>query len=113
MTDKKTVRDELASLTEAVRELRDDEVTAELRRLRAEVEALRAAKAAHHCSGCSCVHVHWHTFPNTWTYPVAPGCAGGAAPLIYTTNVTSVSEPQVTSVAAGGYGTYQLAGLSN
>ena len=63
----KSVREELAELTEAVRELREDEVTAELRRLRAEVEKLRAAKDGHHCHGCSCMHIHW--YPNTWTYP--------------------------------------------
>ena len=82
MTDKKTVRDELASLTEAVRELRDDEVTAELRRLRAEVEALRAQKAAHHCTGCACVHVHWTSYPGTWTIP---GCAPQPTQIWYGT----------------------------
>ena len=64
----KSVRDEIAELAEAVRELRDREVADELARLRAEVEKLRSEKTAHHCHGCSCTHVHWH-YPTTWTYP--------------------------------------------
>lgn len=65
----KSVREELAELTEAVRGLRDREVADELASLRAEVEKLRAERAAHHCHGCACTHVHWHTYPNTWTIP--------------------------------------------
>lgn len=68
MPDKKDVRDELAELTEAVRELRDREVAGELASLRAEVEKLRAERAAHHCVGCKCMHIHWHS-PYTWTAP--------------------------------------------
>lgn len=79
----KSVRDELAELTEAVRELRDREVAAEMASLRAEVEKLRAERSAHHCHGCSCTHVHWHS--GTWTYPgtvIYPNyvVSSGAAP---------------------------------
>ena len=94
MSDKKTVRDELAELTEAVRELREDEVTAELRRLRAEVEKLRAERATHHCTGCSCMHIHYYP-----TYPVVPGCAPYVQPQIWCGTVTSggVSDVTVTT----------------
>ena len=67
----KSVREELAELTEAVRELREDEVTAEIRRLRGEVERLRAERPAHHCHGCSCMHIHWQ--PYTWHLPELRG----------------------------------------
>lgn len=63
----KNVRDEIAELTEAVRELRDREVASELAGLRAEVKELRAERGAHHCHGCSCMHIHWQ--PYTWTVP--------------------------------------------
>ena len=89
----KGVRDELAELTEAVRELRDDDVTAELRRLRAEVEHLRAERAAHHCIGCQCMHIHY--WPAYQTYPV-PGCAPQPTQIWYGT---------VTSGSAGTGGT--------
>jgi hypothetical protein len=61
----KSVRDEIAELTEAVRELKDREVASELAGLRAEVEKLRAERATHHCHGCACMHIHWQ--PYTWT----------------------------------------------
>jgi hypothetical protein len=61
----KSVRDELAELTGAVRELRDREIADTVRELRAELAQLRAERAVHHCHGCSCVHM-------TWTYPVVP-----------------------------------------
>ena len=73
----KNLRDEITELAEAVRELRDREVAAELAGLRAEVEKLRAERATHHCIGCTCGHVCIHygtqlfggtvTYPNTWT----------------------------------------------
>jgi hypothetical protein len=77
MTDK-SVRNELAELTEAVRELRDREVAGELRSLRAEVEKLRAERVSHHCHGsqwhcnwghCGCFTFHSYTatYPNTLT----------------------------------------------
>ena len=59
----KSVREELAELTEAVRELREDEVTTELRRLRGEVERLRAERAVHHCHGCHCGGIHQRACP--------------------------------------------------
>lgn len=62
----KSVRDELAELTEVVRELRDREVADTLRDLRAEVEKLRAERATHQCT---CMHVHWYPLPGTVTYP--------------------------------------------
>jgi hypothetical protein len=66
MSDK-SIRDEVAELAEAVRELKDREVADTLRDLRAEVEKLRADRAAHHCHGCTCMHIHWQ--PYTWTVP--------------------------------------------
>ncbi len=82
----KNVRDEIAALTEAVRELRDREVAAELASLRAEVEKLRADQAAHHCHGCSCTHIHWSP-ATTWTYPI-PGCATQPTQIWYGTLAT-------------------------
>jgi len=63
----KSVSDEIAELAKAIGELRDREVAGELAALRAEVEKLRAERGHHHCSGCSCMHVHWH-YPTTWTH---------------------------------------------
>lgn len=65
MTDK-SIREELTELTGAVRELRDREVADTLRELRAEVEKLRAERAAHQC-----FHAHYWTYPpmGTVTYP--------------------------------------------
>lgn len=67
MSNDKSLRDDVAELTEAVNALRDREVADTLRDLRAEVEKLRAERGASHCHGCICSHVHW--YPNTWTYP--------------------------------------------
>lgn len=77
----KSLHDEVAELTEAVHELRDREVAAELRDLRAEVEKLRAERAAHQCV---CTHIHWHQ----QTYPI-PGCAPFVQPQIWCGTVTS------------------------
>ena len=73
VTDK-SLSEEIAGLAEAVRELRDREVAAELASLRAEVEKLRAERTSHHCHGCACMHIHYQypitttvTYPNTWT----------------------------------------------
>jgi hypothetical protein len=105
MADSKNVREELADLTEAVRELRDREVADTLRELRAEVEKLRAERAGHHCHGCSCTHIHWNTYP-------APGCAPYYLPQVWygtvTSGTTTVSYgDSVTAtngnVSAGGY----------
>ena len=103
----KNVREELAELTEAVRELRDREVADELRSLRAEVEKLRAGRAAYHCHGCSCTHIHWHqpytwTIPGTVTHPIYVQASG---------STTSVSQAAA-NVAAGG-GTTYFAALGN
>ncbi len=102
----KNLRDEVAHLTEAVRELRDREVADTLRDLRAEVERLRAERATHHCVGCSCMHIHW--YPQT--YPL-PGCApvwygtvtsGGTADFaVTTTNAAAGYNPAVTMFGIG------------
>jgi hypothetical protein len=72
--DGKSVRDELAELTGAVRELRDREIADVIRELRAEVAQLRAERAVHHCHGCSCVHMTWaySPAPIPSTYPAYP-----------------------------------------
>ena len=99
MSDK-SISDEVAALAEAVRELKDREVADTLRELRAEVEKLRAERAAHHCHGCACTHVHWYpnvwtgtvTYPQTWTVSSggnASGLGGGAGG--YNPAVTTVS----------------------
>lgn len=88
--DAKPVRQELAELTEAVRELRDREVADEIKALRGEIERLRAEKAPHTCCGHSCVHWHYWpsvTYPATYTLPNTVICGSGYA-----------------SVASGAYG---------
>ena len=55
MTDGKTLREELA---DTVRDLKDNEVAAAVRELRAEVEKLRAERETHHCHSVCCPH--WH-----------------------------------------------------
>lgn len=89
----KSVRDELAELTGAVRELRDREVADTLRDLRAEVEKLRAERVAHQCS---CTHVHWYQ----QTYPI-PGCAPYVQPQIWYGTVTSGTS--TASAVGSGY----------
>ena len=89
MTDK-SLRGEVAELTEAVRDLRDREVADTLRELRAEVEKLRAERGAHHCHGCTCTHIHWQTYP-------IPGCA----PYVRYGTVTSGTS--TASVGGAGY----------
>lgn len=100
MTDK-TLRDEVAALTETVRELRDREVADTLRELRAEVEKLRADRASHHCTGCSCMHIHWY---QQQAYPI-PGCAP-VYPQVWCGTVTSGGTSDfaatVTTAAAAG-----------
>jgi hypothetical protein len=98
MASDKSLRDDVAELAEAVRELRDREVADTLRDLRAEVAQLRAERTAHHCHGCSCTHFHWQ--PYTWTLP------GTVTHPNYT--VTSG-----TSTAAGTATTVSLTGLYN
>lgn len=86
----KNLRDEITELTEAVRELRDREVADTLRELRAEVEKLRAERAAHQCT---CTHIHWQTYP-------VPGCAPVFPQIWYGTDINTFST---TNIAAGGY----------
>lgn len=103
----KSVRDELAELAEAVRELREDEVAAELRRLRAEMESLRAERAAHHCHGCSCTHIHWH--PYTWTVPGTVTYPNYVVTCGADTNSVTTTYGVTTNAAAGVGTTYSLA----
>jgi hypothetical protein len=103
MTDKK-VSDELAELTEAVRELKDREVADTIRELRAEIEKLRAERAGHHCHGCSCTHIHWH-YPATWTVP---------GTITYPNYVvTSGTNTITTTNAAAGVGSTYTLSLGN
>jgi len=97
MTDK-DIRAEIADLAVAVRELSDREVADELRSLRAEVEKLRAERAAHTCHGCTCTHVHWQTYP-------LPGCAPYVIPQIWSGTVTAGGgySTVTTTNAASGY----------
>ena len=99
MTDK-TVREEIAELTTAVHDLRDNEVAAELRSLRAEVERLRAERATHHCTGCSCTHVHWYP---QYQPLVAPGCAPQPTQVWYGTGTSGVA-PDFTMTATNNVG---------
>ena len=106
----KSLRDEAAELvTEAVRELRDSEVAEALRDLRAEVEKLRAERAAHSCHGHCCSHGHcnwghcgcWitHSFttmlPNVWVSPYQ--VTYGGTSTVTTTNTSGYVN------AASGY----------
>ena len=89
----KSVREELAELTEAVRELRDREVADTLRDLRAEVEKLRTERAAHQCP---CTHIHWQTYP-------VPGCAPYVQPQIWYGTVTTGTSGYATTANTAGY----------
>ena len=106
MTDSKTLREELA---DAVRDLKDNEVAEAVRELRAEVEKLRAERAAHTCHGSCCSHVHCNhghcgCFTVHYGYSYTNVAAGGALPLTYTvtsgTNI-SIAPWATTNVAAG------------
>ena len=92
------LRDEITELTEAVHQLRDREVAAELAGLRAEVEKLRAERGAHQCHGCTCTHVHWYQ----QTYPI-PGCAPYVLPQVWTRTVGITPEYTVTTTNTTGY----------
>ena len=100
MTDK-NLHDEIAELAEAVRELRDREVAAELAGLRAEVEKLRAERAAHQCT---CAHLHWHTYPTIWGAPAAP-----YPNYVVTCDADTTTITTATNMAAGVGSTYTLA----
>jgi hypothetical protein len=89
MTDSKITRDDLDDLLKAVRELRDSEVADVVRDLRAEVERLRAEKAApvpvpvpcvhvchcvlHHCNWGHCGCWTFHSYGYVPTYPLTGG----------------------------------------
>lgn len=85
MADSKKASELAAELAEALRELPDDEVAAELRALRAAVEKLSAA-GRDHCHGFCChSHCNWgHCFCGTWHY-----------------TVTTVTQPFYTSISSG------------
>jgi hypothetical protein len=107
MSDK-SIRDEVAELAEAVRELRDREVADELRSLRAEVEKLRAERETHTCQRCTCMHVHWQTYPlpgcapyiqpQVWYGTVTAGVTAGSGYTVTTTNAASGYNPAVTTL---------------
>ena len=99
------VREELAELTEAVRELRDREIAGEIRELRAEIEKLRAEKALHHCHGCSCVHVTWTSpawTPTPYVPPYTITCGDTS------TSIAAGSAISVPAVSAPAVGTFTL-----
>jgi hypothetical protein len=101
----KNLRDEITELTEAVRELRDREVADTLRDLRAEVEKLRAEREAHHCHGCSCMHIHWQPYPYSYVQPQIWYGTGtvGVTPnyTVTTTNTAAGYNPAVTTLSLG------------
>jgi hypothetical protein len=102
VSDEKSTREQLTEIAEAVREIADNEVAEEVRKLRAEVEALRATRELHHCHGLCCTHVHCNWgHCNCWTvhYPVP----GTVTSPVWITNVGSTSAGSIdcTSVAAG------------
>lgn len=101
MTDK-NLRDEVAALTNAVHELRDREMADVLRDLRAEVERLRAERGTHHCTGCSCMHIHYYQQP----YAI-PGCAP-AMPQIWCGTVTAGRDSTTVSDYVNTSGTNTL-----
>ena len=108
------LRDEVAELKNAVRELHDREVADELRSLRAEVEKLRAERAAHTCHGSCCSHVHcnhghcgcftWHgygsttvTYPQTFTVSAGGGNVSGSGWV----SAGSGYNPSITTLGTG------------
>ena len=98
------ISDELAELTEAVRELRDREVAAEIRELRGELEKLRAEREHHHCNGCHSGHVTWVYPYTTWpsqawiSQPYTVTCGDGYS-SVTTTNTTAGYNPTVTTLS--------------
>ena len=92
MSDK-SIRDEVAELAEAVRDLKDREVADTLRELRAEVAKLRAEREAHQCT---CTHIHWQTYP-------APGCVPYVQPQIWYDTVTTGTSGYATTGNTAGY----------
>lgn len=105
--EKRRLRDEVAELARTVDGLRQE---------------LALSRAGHACHGSPCcvatmshVHCNWG---HCWCYTVhvyyqaypVPGCAGGALPLIYTTNIGAdvpfVTTNAAAGAAAGGFTTY-------
>lgn len=90
-----TVREEIAGLAEAVRDLRDREVAGELARLRAEIEALRADASRERC----CHHPAWpYPYPITWA---APAIAPITVTWPYTVTCGDVADSVTLSGASG------------
>lgn len=116
----KTVRDELAELTTAIQDLRDNEVATELRNLRAEVERLRAEQGAHHC-GCTCTHLNITPAPYVppasapWVYPTQIWCgtvtSGSSTDPRMASAVTTSLPGDVT--ATGAVGSLSYAATAN
>jgi hypothetical protein len=93
----KTVRDEIAALTDAVHELRDREVADTLRDLRAEVERLRAERGAHHC-------MHATPWFYTGTYPLTVTCGSAGNINVPTLTASAVTPVWGSTIAADGKG---------
>jgi hypothetical protein len=110
MSDTKTVPEELAELTEAVRELRDRQVADEIKALREEIERLRAKETApapsccghHHC-GC----VHWHYWPSL-TYPYTVTYTQPATLTMGASGAANTGTYMASNMTAGGGTTYSL-----
>jgi hypothetical protein len=99
--EKRRLRDEVAKLSDAVRDLRDD------------IAEERRARVTHYCqpNGCQCGHTfYWPAAgcnPNIWQQPVtikwgttfeaanpAPGCAGNpGATTTYMMSATACASP--------------------
>jgi len=114
----KDLREEVAELAAAVRDLRDREVADELRSLRAEVERLRAEHTAPACHGHCCVHVHcnWghcgcftvhsyaigpqpYVYPQVWYGTVTSGGTSDFGGTVTTTNAASGCNPGATTLS--------------
>ena len=86
---KSSLRDDVAELTEAVRELRDREVAETIRELRAEIAQLRAERSGH----CGCTHIHWSLpyVPPSPTFPLVTYSTGAGGYVgVTTTNSTAI-----------------------
>lgn len=101
--DAKKAGELIAELAEVVREMPDDEVAAELRALREQVEKLSAAKEScqgchGHCSGHCHLHCNWgHCWCSIWH----------VNQIIYPNTLTSGST-NVISVPLSASSTYQV-----
>ncbi len=91
-SEKRRLRDEVAELTRAVGELREQ----------------LAQQAVHHCGGCRCFHYHFTPLP---TYPVTPY-------VITYGSTTTTTSPTISGGHPGSYtvsnaGTYELTSNSS